>query len=160
MILAKKADLMTVQLVKAILFFVLAILVFMFLSRVFTATKAVPEWSKSLSAVERAIANLDDKSISLTRTANIQLDKYFIRGYTESGGVCITVQDKANCICACKDSSCTNAKEDPEKFCKSVLYKPSNDFKIGPNIPDPVTYKIGLQMIGSEPQVKIMGVIN
>jgi hypothetical protein len=157
MIVKKNSKMMIDFLAKAILFFALAIVVFLFLKKFFTVVKPIPPWSRSLSNLEKSIKNLDPNYIDLTRTATVSLKNEFIKGFTNESEMYVEDKNKKNCICVCFDSDCSNAKDDSKKYCKTIKYKPNDDFIIDPASNDPITYDIGLERISGEIRVSVAG---
>jgi hypothetical protein len=145
------------ELVKVILFVVMTIFVIVFISKFLAVSSTIPDWSRTLSAAEVTISNLDPKYISITRTLSVQLKSgYFIQGYSQSIGICPTNADLPNCICACSTPTCDNAMADSQKYCKSIKYAPASDFTI-PSNDKPVTYTIGLVTTSGQPEIKLLG---
>ncbi|MBD3203999.1 hypothetical protein GF327_06875 [Candidatus Woesearchaeota archaeon] len=153
----KKASLAWNELVKVILFFILLILVYNFIQNLYSATKSIPEWARSLSSVEDAVNNLDILYPEETRTANVKLSgKYLIKGFSESTGICPENEKKPHCICACSNPECSNINGKETKYCRSIKLEPSPDFLIENSFPDPVGVKIGLN---NDKKVKRLGII-
>jgi hypothetical protein len=140
-----KANMMFEELGKAILFLILAIFVFIFLAKVFTVSPVIPEWSRSLNAMEKAINTLSKDNPDISRTANIQLkNNYFIRGFSSEDDMCPANKDMPHCICACSGDVCENVADNKVKFCKSLKYSPVPGFIIRNNEDKPVTYTVKL----------------
>ncbi len=154
-----RAMMMFEELAKAILFLVMAIFVFIFLAKLFSTASYIPEWSKSLSGLEKAIDALSEKDTSITRTATVLLKKgYHIKGYKKNDAMC--PEEISQCICACSSPDCSNAAKDNEKFCKEIKYAPGPDFLIDSTEEKPLTYTLSLVKDGSEFIVKISGLSN
>jgi len=151
----KKAKLMEENLIVGILFAVITIAVLIFVAKVIIQGRPVPEWSRSLTAVEKSLNSLDEEYISQTRTANVVLEEYFIRGFDEESGVCPEVKDMPNCICACDTMDCDSGRGSSRKFCKNIIYEPSDEFLINQYKDEdgPVNYEFGLKQ--DEGNIKI-----
>ena len=160
MILAKnkKAKLMEENLIVGILFAIITIAVLIFVAKVLIQGRPVPEWSKSLSAVEKALNSLDEEYIEQTRTANVLLEDYFIQGFDEDSGVCPEDKDMPHCICACDTMDCDSGRGSSRKFCKNIIYEPSAGFLINQfkDEEGPVNYEFGLKEVSGNIEIFIM----
>jgi len=156
--IAKKADITVENLIMAILFFAIFVLVMIFAYKVYRQVKPVPPWSKSLTSVEKAINTLDPGNSEVTRTANVQLKKYSIKGFNKSYGMC-PEDEKPHCICACDSVNCDNAREDKEKYCRNVFIPPQKNFVITQDDEKPATYRLGLEKVDDQIQVKVVEII-
>lgn len=146
------------QLILAILFIIVFLFIGNFLARLFINQSSIPEWSKSLSNLEKAIGSLDEQYISVTRSANVQLkESGAIHGYSKESGKCIEDQELPGCVCYCSSQNCDNALNDREKYCKPVKYPPANDgFTITNKEESPLPYKVELILEGSDPKVNVI----
>jgi hypothetical protein len=158
---AKKGTMLAENLVKAILFLILAAFVFVFLAKLYNMYKPIPKWARSLSSVENAIENLDEDNLELTRTATVQLEKYFVKGFKENSGMCVDNENEPHCICACTTPECENAKED-KKYCKSIPFNPGDNFVIQklPDSEGPLAYRIGLEENLDKKELVVLGLIS
>jgi hypothetical protein len=138
------------NLAKAILFIAVFICIVYLIVKIYTGTIAIPAWSRSLSAVDKAIDNLDPDNLALERTASVELGNYFIKGFSN---LC-----DADCICACSDTECSNAANNPKKFCRAIPYKIST-FTVSTDNDKPVAVRLGLEKIGNDNYVKVLGLV-
>jgi hypothetical protein len=150
MILAKnkKAKLMEENLIVGILFAVITIAILIFVAKFILQGRPVPDWSSSLTSVEKALNSLDEEYIEQTRTANVLIEDHFIQGFNEESGVCPEDKDMPHCICACDTMDCASGRGSSNKYCKNILYEPSTGFIINQYKDEdegPVNYEFGLK---------------
>jgi len=155
--IAKKSGKIEDNLVEIIIFAVITYFVIVFIIKYSQISKPVPTWSKSLNSVERAINNLDEDNLELTRTANVQLKGYVIKGFAPSS---ICLDEESSCICACKTPECSNAQSE-KKYCRDVLFQPRDDFIIAPDEEDVSrTYTLKLEKVGDSKEVIISSIVS
>ncbi len=154
--IAKKGSVLYDNLASVIIFAILTLLVFTFLVKYYSVSRPVADWSKSLNSVKNAVNNLDKENLELTRSANINLEGYVIKGFGP-GAIC--PDEKSPCVCACKNPECSNAQDNNKKYCRIVLFQPADDFIINPTDGAIITYILTLEKIGDSPRVIISNII-
>jgi hypothetical protein len=154
------------EFIKVILFVITAFFVIIFISKACSYKPLIPEWSRSLSNLETAINNLNDKTagdMAISRSATVMLLKsYYIQGFSADDAICgidkEKYKDKPDCICACNKNGCKNALDESEKYCRHIAFRPVDGFLIESRDEKTISYEVFLVKSGKDTLVNISAV--
>jgi len=76
---------------------------------------------KTLDNLKQAVDKLDPEYSGVARIVPVQTNEFIIKGYSDPD-ICAHLNEAEYCICVCRETSCEKAYDNPEKFCRPVLY--------------------------------------